>query len=391
MAEEHGRLPLGYGGRFYGVYPALVSDINDPDGQGRVKVKLPWSPDASGGTYEAWARLATLMAGGQRGSWFIPDVEDEVLICFEAGDVRRPYVIGALWNGTDQPPESMDSDGKNYIKSITSRTGIKVTMDDTDDKVMFTIETPGGQKILMKDESNGSIEITDASKNSILTNDKGILAKDTNGNSIKLDSNGIEAKDLSNNSIKTTSSGIEVKDLNSNSIKMSASGVEIKNAMGDTLKLSNGVELKDFTGNSLKMGPANVTLKDALGNQLKFAPMGVQLQDFAGSSLKIGIPGIDLMHVTGNMFKLQPTGAMLMANSGSMIQLNPGGITMLSPTRFSLTCMQIQTTGLMAQHIAAMNQTVAAMMQVAGVVMTPSIIAGAVVSSSYTPGAGNFL
>src|SRR5204863_851322 len=95
------RISSGLGGRWYGVYPALVSDIKDPDGQGRVKVTLPWSPDPSGAEYAAWARLATLMGGNKRGSWFIPDVDDEVLVCFEAGDPRRPYVVGALWHGKD--------------------------------------------------------------------------------------------------------------------------------------------------------------------------------------------------------------------------------------------------------------------------------------------------
>ncbi|MCB0244724.1 MAG: type IV secretion protein Rhs, partial [Anaerolineae bacterium] len=112
--------------RLYGVYPALVADINDPDGQGRVKVRLPWLPDDGGG-FSVWARLATLMAGANRGTWFIPDVDDEVLVAFEGGDPRRPYVVGALWNGQDTPPETMDGAGNNFIKSITSRNGVKIT------------------------------------------------------------------------------------------------------------------------------------------------------------------------------------------------------------------------------------------------------------------------
>src|SRR5512135_265999 len=112
------RVPTGPGGLFYGVYPAVVSDINDPDNQGRVKVRLPWSPDAGGGSYEAWARLATMMGGNNRGTWFIPDVNDEVLVSFEGGNPRRPYVVGGLWNGQDSPPDSMDGAGNNYRKVI---------------------------------------------------------------------------------------------------------------------------------------------------------------------------------------------------------------------------------------------------------------------------------
>jgi uncharacterized protein involved in type VI secretion and phage assembly len=140
------RLPSGLGGRWYGAFPALVTDIADPDGLGRVKIALPWSPDTAGARYETWARLATFMAGNNRGSWFIPDVDDEVLIVFEGGDPRRPYVIGSLWNGKDSPPESMDGAGKNFKKVLRSRNGVKLTMDDNDGREQFLLETPGGQK-----------------------------------------------------------------------------------------------------------------------------------------------------------------------------------------------------------------------------------------------------
>jgi uncharacterized protein involved in type VI secretion and phage assembly len=167
------RVPAGLGGHWYGVYPALVSDIKDPDGQGRVKVTLPWSPDTGSERYEAWARLATLMGGNNRGSWFIPDVNDEVLIGFEGGDPRRPYVMGALWNGSDAPPDSMDGAGNNYRKVLRSRNGVKITMDDTDGQEKFIVETPGGQKVTLKD-GPGAVQL-----------------EDSNGNSIKLETSGI--------------------------------------------------------------------------------------------------------------------------------------------------------------------------------------------------------
>ncbi len=131
----HARVPAGLGGRWYGVFPALVTDIKDADGQGRVKVSLPWSPDSGGGRYECWARLATMMGGNNRGSWFIPDANDEVLVAFEAGDPRRPYVIGGLWNGSDRAPASMDGAGNNYKKILRSRNGVMVTLDDQDEIV----------------------------------------------------------------------------------------------------------------------------------------------------------------------------------------------------------------------------------------------------------------
>jgi uncharacterized protein involved in type VI secretion and phage assembly len=167
------RAAEGWGGLFHGVYPALVVDIKDPDSQGRVKIKLPWSPDPADAACELWARVATLMGGNNRGTWFIPDANDEVLVAFEAGDARRPYVLGALWNGQDKAPESMDGGGNNYKKVIRSRNGVKVTLDDQDGQEKLILETPGGQKLTLKD-GPGAVEIVDS-----------------NGNSVKLESAGI--------------------------------------------------------------------------------------------------------------------------------------------------------------------------------------------------------
>ena len=169
----HARTPTGLGGRWYGVYPALVIDIKDPNKQGRVMVSLPWSPDGGGARYEVWARLATMMGGNNRGSWFVPDTNDEVLVAFEGGDARRPYVVGALWNGQDAPPEAMDGSGNNYKKILRSRNGVVITMDDQDGQEQLVLETPGGQKITLKD-GPGSVEVVDS-----------------NGNSVKLESAGI--------------------------------------------------------------------------------------------------------------------------------------------------------------------------------------------------------
>ncbi len=183
--------------RWFGVYPALVSDIRDPESQGRVKVTLPWSPDNGSERYEVWARLATLMGGKQRGSWLIPDVGDEVLVVFEAGDARRPYVIGGLWNGGDPPPETMDGAGNNFKKVLKSRNGVTVTLDDQNGQEQFIAETPGGQKLTLKD-GPGSIEIADS-----------------NGNSIKMEASGITL---------TTSAVIT---LNASSLSVSAAAVSV--------------------------------------------------------------------------------------------------------------------------------------------------------------------
>ena len=171
MPYDIQRLPTGPGGLFYGVYPAVVTDLQDPDGQGRVKIRLPWTPDTGAGAYEVWARVAVLMAGNGRGTWFIPDVDDEVLVAFEAGNPDRPYVVGGLWNGQDSPPGTMDDD--NTLKVIHSRNGIRIAMEDRSGQETLTLETPGGQKMTYTD-SPAAIEITDSSGNSIKLESSGI-------------------------------------------------------------------------------------------------------------------------------------------------------------------------------------------------------------------------
>jgi len=184
-----------------------VSKVKDPDGQGRVEVTLPWAPDSASGEYKAWARLATMMAGNNRGSWFIPDEHDEVLVAFEGGDPRRPYVVGALWNGQDQAPESMDQAGKNYLKVLRSRNGVKITLDDHDGQETCIIETPGGNKITLKDGA-ASVDI-----------------EDSNGNSLKMESSGITITAASKLTIDAPTIEMSAGSVSIEAASVTASGV----------------------------------------------------------------------------------------------------------------------------------------------------------------------
>jgi uncharacterized protein involved in type VI secretion and phage assembly len=190
---------------YFGVYPAVVDDNQDPDSQGRVLVRLPWSPDASGGAYKAWARLATTMAGSGRGTWFVPEIGDEVLVSFQGGDPRWPYVIGALWNGQDDPPESMDSD--NNIRSIVSRSGIRITLDDTAGAVTLTLETPGGQQVSLADAGSQ------------------ITVQDSNGNSCQLAPSGITITAANQLTISAATAEIDIGQVTVNSGIWTYSGV----------------------------------------------------------------------------------------------------------------------------------------------------------------------
>lgn len=158
-----GRVPSGFGSPWYGVVVGEVIDVADPDAAGRVRVRLPWAVDDS--VYEAWARVATLMAGDGRGSWFIPEVGDEVLVAFEHGAPSRPFVVGALWNGQDDPPEEMDDAGDNDVRAIHSRNGIVIRFSDRDGAETLLLETPGGQRIRLEDP--GTVVVEDANGNTI--------------------------------------------------------------------------------------------------------------------------------------------------------------------------------------------------------------------------------
>jgi uncharacterized protein involved in type VI secretion and phage assembly len=118
--------------RIYGVTLAQVIDNLDQTNQGRVQLHLPWLPG-----YEPWARLAVLMAGPNRGTYFVPQVGDEVLVAFEHGDVRDPFVIGSLWNGRDLPPKEARNAPVDK-RVICTPKGHKITFDDAAQSVEVT-------------------------------------------------------------------------------------------------------------------------------------------------------------------------------------------------------------------------------------------------------------
>ncbi len=172
----------------YGVVAGIVTNNHDPDELGRVKLRFPWLSDDN---ETDWVRIATLMAGKDRGSFFLAEVGDEVLVAFEQGDINHPFVIGMLWNGTDTPPET-NSDGENNIRIIQSRSGHKVILDDTD----------GNEKIEIIDRSGSNFITIDTAKDTIeITSNKDIKLSASNGR-ISLDAMEIEIKSSANTKIE---------------------------------------------------------------------------------------------------------------------------------------------------------------------------------------------
>jgi phage baseplate assembly protein gpV len=152
-----------------GVYTASVLDNRDPEGLARVLVRVSGldDPTATRGT---WARMATMMAGRDRGTWFIPEMGDEVLVAFERGDMRAPYVIGALWNAKSRPPAA--SGDASTTKMIKSRSGVTLRFRD-DSASGVVMETPGGQRVTLQD-GPGSVRIEDGNGNSITLGTSGV-------------------------------------------------------------------------------------------------------------------------------------------------------------------------------------------------------------------------
>ncbi|MES1164423.1 MAG: phage baseplate assembly protein V [Verrucomicrobiota bacterium] len=130
--------------RVYGAVVGVVSSIDDPENLGRVRVQFPWLKED---LESRWARLVSFMAGPDRGGVFRPEVGDEVLVLFEHGDLRFPYIIGGLWNGQDAMPSERGADGGNDIRLIKSRSGHTIILDDTSGSEKITVTDKGGNSV----------------------------------------------------------------------------------------------------------------------------------------------------------------------------------------------------------------------------------------------------
>lgn len=222
-------------GRIYGVVAGVViknDSENDADkpGPGRVKVKVPLigMPESN------WARVASWMAGKDRGAFFLPEVDDEVLVMFENGDVNRPYVIGSLWNGKDTPPET-NKDGKNNLRIFKSRSGHLLEFADTKGEERITITSAKGHVIRLDDKSGAErIEIKDKSgSNSVLI--------DAKANKVSI----VSGKD------------IEIS-APSGKLSLAAKTVELKSSADTTISASAGMNVKASASMTIKGATVNI-------------------------------------------------------------------------------------------------------------------------------------
>lgn len=142
-------------GQMPGLVEAIVVDNVDPEQLGRVKVKYPTLPEMP---ESYWARLVMPMAGQDRGWMTIPEVEDEVLVAFVHGDINHAIVLGSLYNGVDTPPYA-NEDGENNLRVFQSRSGHRVTFDDTSGSERIELTTNNEEVWIVWDAANKTLAV----------------------------------------------------------------------------------------------------------------------------------------------------------------------------------------------------------------------------------------
>ncbi|MBN2007534.1 MAG: VgrG-related protein [Anaerolineae bacterium] len=233
-----------------GVVVGLVTNNNDPDDLGRVKVKYPWLPKDQGAEIESdWIRVVSPMAGAERGFYYLPEVDDEVLVAFEHGDVHRPYMIGMLWNSKDKPPLPIGevvSSGKVNKRVIKSRTGHVIILDDTS----------GQEQIVIRDKTGQDEIIIDAKEKNLIINI---------GNNITIEAKG----KISQTSTQDTTMESKAK-------------LTIKSTSNMTIESQGNMSLKS-TGNMTLEATGNLSMKG-----LTTKVEGSTMTEVKGSIIKIG-------------------------------------------------------------------------------------------------------
>ena len=176
------------GGQFYpGLYPAIVTDIVDTEKLGRIEVKFPWLGEKGEEDVRAWATLLTPYADKDQGIEILPAVDSQVVVGFEAGNLRRPYIVGACWNGKEALPEPPQS--ANNKRLMKTRSGSLLEFDDTDGSAKVTLSMKSGHKLVVDDgaqevkltHANGCLIKFDASGNVTLTATSGVTVNAPSG------------------------------------------------------------------------------------------------------------------------------------------------------------------------------------------------------------------
>jgi uncharacterized protein involved in type VI secretion and phage assembly len=135
--------------RLYGVCVGLVEDNDDPEREGRIKVRFPWLDDA---TVSEWCRVMQPYAGPGYGAFLVPEKQSEVLIAHMFGYLDEPVVLGCLYNGEDKPAAHHDGT-RSDVKLLRTRAGHVLRFDDSDQARAVEVKTAGGHDLVLDDQN----------------------------------------------------------------------------------------------------------------------------------------------------------------------------------------------------------------------------------------------
>jgi len=217
-----------------GLQTGIVKKIDsDPDNEFRVQVEIPILGDDSDAV---WARLSTFYAGNSFGAFFMPEVNDEVILGFMNDDPRFPVIMGSVFSSSIPAPETPDEE--NSIKTLITKSKLQLEFDDKNK--VITVLTPGGNTMVFSDKDKG-ITITDQNSNKIETNDKGVTITDTSGNKIEMVSDGITLDSKKNVTLKAT-----------DDVSIKGKSITIDGSQSTTVKGSSSCEVSSSSEVSVK-------------------------------------------------------------------------------------------------------------------------------------------
>ncbi len=245
LGDTNGAQPAGVR-PIYGVVPGIVTDNADPEKLWRVKLKFPWLDDAQ---ETDWVRVAQQGAGKERGLLILPEIDDEVLVAFEHGDVRRPYVVGGLFSRTDTTPgtdfaqQAAVENGKVERRGQVTRIGHKLVFDDKSGEESILIQTQSGDHVLI-DQANKKIEILMQGEKLVLDSQSRQIQVVTTGNLKAEAQQGTELKSQTQFSIDAQG---QIKIKSSAGIELEAPMIKV-NAQGNLDLKAAGMANLDASG-----------------------------------------------------------------------------------------------------------------------------------------------
>ena len=179
------------GERQEGIVIGIVTSLDDPEKIGRVMVKYPHLKDEK----SDWARLVTGMAGPDRGLFLRPEMDDEVVVAFEHGDARRPYILGSVWSTKDKPPADDGNETQNNWRFIKSRSGHIIKLDDTQGSEKIEILDKDGSRKIIVDSASSKIQIVC---------DQGDIEITANAGSVKVEAVSVSVKAQADMTLEAT-------------------------------------------------------------------------------------------------------------------------------------------------------------------------------------------